>query len=198
MKPIQSGIAHDIPGHNSSYKKEILFEYGDALESMMNFEYILHQDLRNRGYKLYIEAAAETYHLFMTEITSSARENFNIGKAFAASRALQAPLRKRAFWALTSPLLPAVRTVRILKAIRKHAWQKELLPGILPWLLWGLAISAAGEFVGYVFGKGEVQKSILDLDFHRQRFVSDVEVRRIWSEHLMDFTTMPVKPNIQK
>ena len=36
MKPAQSGVIDDLPGHNSSYKKELLLGYGDDLESMMS------------------------------------------------------------------------------------------------------------------------------------------------------------------
>ena len=197
MKPIQSGIAEDIPGHNSCYKKDILLEFGDALGPMMDFEYVLHQDLKKKGHELYVEAAAETYHLFMTKTKASIQENFNIGRALAASRARSLSLSKRVLLTLTSPLLPAIRFIRIYKKIRKFGWRKELFPGILPWLILGLKVSAAGEFMGYVFGKGKVQEDILELDFHRDRFVSENEIRRVWSEDLIDFTTISDRPNIQ-
>jgi Glycosyl transferase family 2 len=196
MKPSQGGRVADIPGHNSSYKKDILLQYGDRLEMMMDFEYVMHQDLQRRGYQLYTERRAEVYHLFMTEFRASQRENFTIGRLLAATRAHYLPAWKRLAYVMTTPLLPALRTWRILKEIWNFGWQKELLPGLLPWLLLGLSISASGELTGYLIGKGAAQRTTLDLDFHRDRFISEAERLRLFSAELIDFACQPVRPTL--
>lgn len=194
MRPTEGGVADDIPGHNSSYKKNILMQYGDELESMMDFEYVLHKDLQKKGFQIYLEAKAEAYHLFMTLNKPFFLEHFSIGQLLAASRARNFSLLKRLLLLITAPLLPLVRTGRIIRQIRKQGWQGQLIPGILPWLLSGLAVSAAGELMGYAFGRGRSQQRTIDLDFNRDRFVSEEEKRRIFSEKLLDFTKLPVAP----
>jgi len=196
MKPFAGGSVNDIPGHNSSYKKDILLQYGDKLEAMMDFEYVMHQDLQRRGYQLYTEPRAEVYHLFMTEFWAAQRETFLIGRLLAATRAKHLPAWKRLAYLVTTPLLPALRTWRILKEIWGFGWQKELLPGVLPWLFLELSISALGELTGYLFGKGDSPHITLDLDFHRDRFISEAERLRLFSADLVDFASEPVRPTL--
>jgi len=194
MRPTEGGVAEDIPGHNSSYKKDILMQYGEELESMMDFEYVLHKDLQKKGYQIYLEAKAEAYHLFMTLNKPFFLEHFSIGQLLAASRARHFNFLKRLFLLITAPLLPLVRTGRIIRQIREQGWQGQLIPGILPWLLSGLTVSATGELMGYAFGRGHSQQRTIDLDFNRDRFISEEEKRRIYSEKLLDFSKLPVAP----
>jgi hypothetical protein len=194
IKPSTSAIVADIPGHNSSYKKQILMAYGEMLEPMMDFEYVLHQDLQKKGHQLYMDCRAETYHLFMTDIKPSLQEHFCIGQLLAASRTRHFTFFKRLQLILASPLVPVVRFIRIIRDIYRYGWQKELLPGIIPWLFIGLTVSAVGEWTGFVFGKGRAQSKTIDLDFNRHRFVSSQEKQRIWSEKLVDFKNEPTKP----
>jgi hypothetical protein len=196
MKPTPGGLVADIAGHNSSYKKDVLLQYGDRLEAMMDFEYALHQDLLGRGYQIYLESQAETAHVFMTDQRSCLEENFTIGRLLAATRARTLPGWKKIVYLVTTPLVPPLRLYRILKQIYKFGWQNKLLPGILPWLLWYLCVGAWGEFIGYVAGIGSAQQRTLDFDFRRQRFVSDKEKQRIWGEVLVDLKTLPSEPQI--
>jgi hypothetical protein len=196
IKPATAGAINDIAGHNSSYKKDILLSYGDDLEPMMDFEFTLHQDLQEKGYQLYLEPKAEMYHLFITCFRAAMAEHFNIGQLLAASRAPHFAFARRFFALLTVPLLPAVRMYRILRLVHHMGWSRKLLPGILPWLIFMLAVSAFGELAGYTIGKGKVQARTIDLDFHRERFVSEKERRRIWGEDLVDFAAMPVDPTM--
>jgi hypothetical protein len=121
-------------------------------------------------------------------------EHFCIGQLLAASRARNLSFPKRLLLLITAPLLPLVRTGRIIRQICKQGWQGQLIPGILPWLLSGLSVSAAGELIGYAFGRGRSQQRTIDLDFNRDRFVSEQEKRRIFSEKLLDFGKLPVAP----
>ncbi len=194
IMPQPSGEIMDIPGHNSSYKKKILIEYGERLENMMDFEFVLHEDLRKKGYRLYMDTEAKIYHVFMTKFVPFIHENFNVGRLLAASRAREFSPIKHAFYLITAPVIPFIRFYRVMKTIFRLGWQRALIPRIIPWLAIGYCVGAAGEFIGYLFGKGNVQLKTMDLDFHRHRFVSPAEKQRIWSEHLIDFTTLPTSP----
>jgi len=194
--PTKSRIIDDIAGHNSSYKRDVLIEYGDDLEDMMEFEYVLHHDLRRKGHQIYLAADAVTYHVFMTLLRPFLLEHLSIGQMLAACRARNASF----FWRLRSlvltPLVPAVRMYRILGKIRRMGWQNELVPGILPWLTVGLVVSSVGELLGHAVGEGRSAEWTLDIDFNRDRFVSEAERLRIWNDDPVDFDAMPTRPTI--
>jgi hypothetical protein len=52
MECVAAGVAEHLPGHNSSYKRSVLIEYGSRLETMLEAESVLHWDLSKRGYEL--------------------------------------------------------------------------------------------------------------------------------------------------
>jgi len=54
MDPAPAGFVDYLPGHNTSYKRELLLGYGADLDSMMEGETSLHWDLRSKGHKLYL------------------------------------------------------------------------------------------------------------------------------------------------
>jgi len=194
MRPAFGGEVDDLPGHNSCYRKAALLEYGDELEELMEFEYVFHQDLRARGKVLHLEAAAETFHVFLTKPGAFCLEHLAIGQALAAHRARRFSLTARLLRLLATPLLPVVRTVRIWRLARQRAWHRALFPRILPWLMVGLATSALGELLGYAIGPGRAARWTLDIDFMRDRFVSQEERERIWGEDLPDFAAAPSSP----
>jgi hypothetical protein len=134
------------------------------------------------------------FHVYMTKLKPFVAENYYIGRQFAASRARHWSWPARAAWGLGSPLIPCVRLWRCLKRMREFRWLSRLVPGILPSLVTGLVVSAAGEFMGYVFGLGDAAGRTLDLDYCRDRFVSPEERQAIWSEPLVHFSADSVAP----
>src|SRR5581483_145631 len=52
-----------LPGHNSSYKRALLLEYGEHLGTWLQAESLLHWDLRRKGHRLFLEPAATTRHV---------------------------------------------------------------------------------------------------------------------------------------
>src|SRR5271165_5656344 len=83
---VPEAVEH-LPGHNSSYKRALLLEYGDALEAMLEAESVLHWDLRTRGFQLRLEPAARTLHLNYSTVPASIQLRFHAGRIFAAARA---------------------------------------------------------------------------------------------------------------
>ncbi|MDX1531991.1 MAG: glycosyltransferase, partial [Rhodothermales bacterium] len=55
--------AEHLPGHNSTYKRDLLLAYGDDLADMLEAETLLHWDLRARGHRLLHTPAARTHHV---------------------------------------------------------------------------------------------------------------------------------------
>jgi hypothetical protein len=198
MRPSEGGIAEDVPGHNSSYKRKILLEYGDELFHQTIFDTAMNQDLRRKGYELYVEPKALAFHLFMTNVMPFMRENFVIGRAYANTRSQSMKLWERILRFCLAPVVPFIRIKRVIDEIKNRGWEKQLLPGIIPPLFRGLVFSALGEAAGWLFGLGKSMEVSMELDFHRERFIAQNERDRVLSDELYDFSSDPIEPTISK
>ena len=170
VEPAQAGVADDLPGRNSSYKRDLLLKYESRLEDMLETEYILHQDLKNRGHQLYVEPAAKTYHFNFTRLSSLVREQFFVGQILGSARAQNWPVLRRVVYIGGGLLIPLVRLRRILPEVRRIARQQKqhrLLPRVLPALMIGLIAAATGEVTGYLFGVGRSSQRLAAIEFHR-------------------------------
>jgi hypothetical protein len=147
------GLAKDVPGLNSAYKREALIEFGDDLAEQLRASRLMHEELRRRGYELYLEPDAVCDHLNSSRLLWSVAEHFQSGRKFAGQRARRWRRGRRLLFAGGSPLIPAVRLRRILRDVRRSG-HRELLPRMLPSLTLVLVASAIGELVGYVSGPG--------------------------------------------
>ena len=175
LEPASSGIMEHLPGHNSSYKRMILLDYGSELENLLEAETLLHWDLKRKGYNLYLESEAKTSHLNFSSTFSWLTLRFHCGRLFAEFRRRNGrwSLPKRFFYIGAAPLIPLVRLRRTWKELKRPGRQQlHLLPRILPFLILGLILDGMGEMVGYAFSLGNAKKKIYQLDFHRYRYLS--------------------------
>lgn len=173
LDPCTAGVKDHLPGHNGSYKRALLVEYGDSLEAMLDSESILQWDLRAKGHELYLEPAAKTFHQNFSAGFSWLPLRFNGGRLFAAARARNWSAPRRMLYCLASPLIPFVRLTRIVKELRAPGRKRDLLPRIVPLLFTSLVIDAAGEMTGYGFGVGSAMRRLSDMEFHRTRYLSE-------------------------
>jgi hypothetical protein len=172
MAPAEGREVRHLPGHNSSYKRAPLLEYGDHLGELMEAESVLQWDLLAKGHRMYHEPAARTSHLNYSLLSHSVVLRFLGGRLFAGSRSRHWPAWRRALYALASPLIPAVRFQRLVRAMWRSPEQRALLPGILPVLALGLAIDALGELVGYALGTGRANDILTRIEFDRPRYLN--------------------------
>jgi hypothetical protein len=169
LGPTAGGEMDDLPGHNSSYKREALLAFGDRLESMLEAETIMHAELRAAGHRLYQEPAMRAAHLNVTRTTSWLGERFQTGRRFASARSHWWPVWRRAAYALGSPLIPVVRFLRLRHDLRRTRTGRELRGYGYVLLILALAVSAAGESVGYAFGSGDSTYALSRLELHKER-----------------------------
>jgi hypothetical protein len=168
MAPATAGAVEHLPGHNSSYKRTTLLEYGPALETMLETESVMHWDLRAKGFALFLEPAATTLHVNFTTLSASMRLRFHGGRMFAAARARRWPFARRIAYTLAAPLIPLVRLRRILAQVWRR--RDETLPAsAFPALALLLACDAAGEMVGYLLGAGAEAQRGGEFEFHADR-----------------------------
>jgi len=182
--PSPAGVVNHLPGHNSSYKREILLEYGDGLESMLEAETVLHWDLRSRGFQIYLEPAARISHTNFSRISSWIPVQFLAGRVFAATRSKNWPLLKRIIYAIGSPLIPIVRFRRTISEMGKpHRLQNMELSirlRILSALAVGLLLDGAGQFIGYALGAGNSKGKLSRYECHRFRHITEKDKKAIF------------------
>jgi glycosyltransferase involved in cell wall biosynthesis len=172
VEPALAGVIDHLPGHNSSYKRQILLDYGAMLEGMLEAESVLHWDFGAKHYQLYLEPAAKTSHLNFERLSSWVSAQFHSGRLFAITRAKRWSLLRRLSYIGGTPLIPMVRLWRILRQLHHSRNQRHLLPWILPALILGLVVNAAGEMAGLLLGAGNAKERIGDLEFHRERHLN--------------------------
>jgi GT2 family glycosyltransferase len=164
-----SGERDHLPGHNSSYKKKVLLSYGSDLEKMMASESVLHWDLRQKGYRLYLEANAKTAHTNFSLFSSWIKSKFHSGRVFGSSRVSGWPSWKRLVFTAASPLIPIVRLRKITSQLRGSRKTFQGFLNVFPVMVAGLIISALGEMAGYAFGPGNSIDILSNYEFHRTR-----------------------------
>jgi hypothetical protein len=200
LEPLAGGEAKHLPGHNGSYKRERLLEYGDKLEEMLDAESILHWDLRAKGHRLYLEPRARTFHQNFSMLLPSIILRFHGGRLFAAARARRWPLWHRLIFTCGAPLIPLVRFIRIVGDLRRKGRPRHLLPRIMPSLFAALVFDGLGEMVGYSLGPGRSMAKLSDMEFHRQRYLhkmdrhSDMEPRILDATDSLSITSQEITP----
>jgi glycosyltransferase involved in cell wall biosynthesis len=169
LDPTPAGEIQHLPGHNSSYKRAILLDYDRELEAMLEAEFILHEAMRAKGYRLYLEPAAKTAHVNFGRLVPWIPYLVHAGRVFAAARARQWSARRRLVYAVGAPLIPLVRLWRIRADIRRPGRPAHLWPRIVPALMVGLTLDTIGQMLGYALGAGNASQKLYPFEFHRDR-----------------------------
>ena len=181
LEPDRGFEVDSLPGHNVSYRREVMLElFGDRLEAMMARDSGLHQEMRAKGHRMYVEPGAEVAHLNPSQLGATATLRFQAGRLYGGNRAVRErwPLWKRLLYIATSPLIPFVRFSRFYRDFfRAGAPQRRLWPRIAPALLYGLALDGAGQALGYAFGPGATRERLARFEIDRWRHLSRRDLR---------------------
>jgi hypothetical protein len=173
LPPVSSGVVERLPGNNSSYKRALLLEYGDRLESMMETETLIQQDLQRKGHRLYLEAAAQVAHMNFERLSSFVRVKYLSGRVYGAARARRWSLPRRLWFACATPLIPLVRYGRLKRHWDACRTVTRLPRGVMAVAWLGLLISATGEMIGCCFGAGQSVEQREKLEFHRTAHLAE-------------------------
>jgi hypothetical protein len=174
LDPTPGGPVDYLPGHNSSYKRDVLLAYEPHLEQWLDAEATLHWDLRARGLQLYLEPAARTHHFNYSLVSAWLPATFFASRAFAGGRARSWGIGRRLGFAVASPLIPAVRLRRFMRDVRRMRRPPSIVR-LLPALSLSLAVSALGEAVGYLLGPGDAPLRVSEYEFRRDRHVTPAD-----------------------
>jgi hypothetical protein len=166
-----------LPGHNTSYDRQLLLAYGADLKHLLEIEAFLHADMKSMGFRLWMEPRARLGHLNVTRPSSWIRERIIAGRRFGGARAAGFSPLRRTTYAAGSPLIPLIRGARMVPVWRRCARVHRLPRALLPALLLSLLLSAFGEFLGYAFGSGDSMRRLSRIELHRERHVRPLDLR---------------------
>jgi len=172
-----------LPGHHTSYKRDILLRYDSQLEAVMDSEILLHWDMQAKGYQLRLEPAARIYHVNISSLAAWLPERFYTGRRFAATRSRDWPLLKRLLYFGGSPLIPLVRVPRVCGDLGRSTFPRGRWTFILPPIILGLAAGAVGEMAGYLFGAGDAMQQTARMELFKLQFVTERDRHKLeaWS-----------------
>jgi hypothetical protein len=196
FEPDQGRELEDLPGHNSSYKRELLCSYDSKrLRELLESETFLHADLRSRGHRLWLEPAARIGHVNVSGPSAWFRERVAGGQRFAGARSARWSWLRRLGFVAGSPLIPLVRLVRIVPIWRRAATRHRLPRWLLPALLFSLTASALGELRGYLTGSGDAMCRLSLIELDREKFLRPDELPALdqgrFSRDALDPKTLP-------
>ncbi len=172
LTPSPRREAEFLPGHNSSYKRAILLEYGNRLETMMEAETILHWNLKEQGHRLLMESEARVAHTNFSLWRSWLPAQFYNGRLFASIRSRRKSPAWRVLYFLGSPLIPIVRLWRIWIGLPSRELRIEYLFALHA-LIIGLAVDGAGQMLGYASGAGNARDKVANLEVDRFRHIHE-------------------------
>jgi hypothetical protein len=172
IDPIPPGVIDDIPGHNSSWKKNLLLEYGADLESMLTAPTLLNWSLRSKGYVLYLESAAKVSHLQASRLWDCLIEHFHVARLFPARRSRNWPWYRRLFYAVSMPVLLGRNVSHWIKNLGRVDPGGSILLKSWPFLFVAGVVWGLGEIVGYLFGIGSAEERTLSFDTHRLQYLN--------------------------
>ena len=176
----QEQLKH-LPANHSCYRRALLLDYGKRLPDLLEAEIVIHRDLLARGYRLFQEPSARTYHLNHSRLRPTIEEYFWASRVFAAERASGWGALRRMLYAVGSPLLPLIRSARILSDVRHARLQRRVWVNAIAATLSTLSAGAAGEMVGYAVGAGQAKERLQRFESQRDRVFTpgDLELARM-------------------
>jgi len=160
------GESEVLPGQNAAVRTALLEPYRDELAQWMRMPYLFFRRLRDEGARLFVEPAARSAHLNVTDRRAWLAERFGAGRTFASDRSASWSRRRRAVYTLGSPAIPVLRSRRALRDLRRGGGPLRALPPLLT----GLLASGLGEAVGYAVGSKEGLPTIFVTELDREAF----------------------------
>ncbi len=164
--PLSSGSVRHLPGHNSSYKRDILTEFSAELEELLEAESILHRRLKSRGYELFLESGTCTQHINYTTWRSWLQKRYYQGRQFMSTWAKSWSWPRRLLMIFATPLIACLRLWRLLRHIGRGKGFVFFLY-LIPALVAGLMAEGAGQALGCAAGRGNYSRKLIKYEFDR-------------------------------
>jgi hypothetical protein len=172
VHPARRGPAHLVGGNNVSYKREVLLEFGPALEALLTIDFNLQEILAKRGVPMFVEARALAAHQNFTSVISECRTGHAYCRVLAARRAETQSwsTARRVTYGLGAPLgSPTIRLTRLLSGLRGRRELWRISAAGLPVIVVEYLADALGESLGYLVGAGASEREALRWELETDR-----------------------------
>ena len=163
-----------LPGHNISYKRDVLVEYGDALANALGRSGELPNALTKRGHRFALATGARLAHANPSLFSSTADLRFSAGRLYGAKRAEQGNWSpaQRLLYTLGGPLIPLVRFRRLRQELFGDGQRREIAGRVQPALLLGLVLDGLGQMAGYAAGAGSTPDKLATFEMDRPQHLT--------------------------
>lgn len=172
LAPTTSGEHEMLPGHNSSFRREVLLSYGDDLERLLRADVSLFQQLVADGHRLFLESDAKFEHINETSLRSIVKGYFFWHRGYGVERARvhNWSSARRALYVAATPLIPFYFVAKLVMQLNKV--RPDLVAEALigtPKILVAQLASASGQALGLVFGPGDTEARFTDYELNEPR-----------------------------
>ncbi|MBI3698043.1 MAG: glycosyltransferase [Acidobacteria bacterium] len=159
LPPAGDGECEELSGGNLSYKRWALDLCWDLVEAGA-WEPFLHRRLEQHGHRLRRSGQALVCYHNSLSVSQFFRQRFHYGRWFAAARVEAPGSLKRLVYAAFCPLLPWLLTWRLARLVVERRNHRLDFLRALPWILFFQYVWSAGEFCGYLAGKGASDREV--------------------------------------
>jgi glycosyltransferase involved in cell wall biosynthesis len=161
-----------LPGHNSSFKRDVLLSYGDELETLLRVEVCLYQRMHADGHRMLLEPDAKFEHINETRLGSIARGYFLWHRCYGPIRArmFHWSLARRWLYILATPAIPIyylLRLTLVLARTRPALIAQTWLAA--PQIYFAQLASAAGQAWGLLFGMSDAEVRFTSYELNEPR-----------------------------
>jgi glycosyl transferase family 2 len=172
MPEARAGDYAILPGHNSSFRLDVLLSYGAELETLLRAEVALYLRMFRDGHRLYLEPRVKFSHLNETRLSSISRGYYLWHRCYGPVRAkvFGWSLPRRALYVAAVPVIPLYYLVRLARVLLRR--RPSLLPRMIrgvPAIFVSQLASAAGQAVGLLFGIGDAERKFTDYELNHPR-----------------------------
>jgi hypothetical protein len=169
LPPAPRGESDLLPGHNSSYRRELLLAFGEELEELLQAEPVLQGRLLQAGHRLLVEPDVKLAHLNENMLRGLSGTYF-FGRCFASARTRSGwSSWKRAAYVPLAPLVPWIRLARLAAGVLRT--RRERLVSLVvgaPFILLTEYVQTAGQVAGLVLGRGDAARAFADTELNNR------------------------------
>jgi len=160
------------PTWNASYKRDILVELGERLDTALSSGDDLPIELSARNRRVYFEPRAVIDHTNV-ELSGWADERFLSGLVVGANRGKRWSRLRRVFYFAASPLIPFVLLYRAGRPIQLLLRHRAMPRGSVAAIITGAFVRTIGEAAGYLRGMSpEAEQRMEEYELYKLRFAS--------------------------
>jgi hypothetical protein len=152
MPPLPGGVVEGVPGMNVSYDRDAIAAMADLLREG-RWEGWLHARLIDSGFELWSEPDAALDHMKNFSFRELFAQGYHFSRTYAGMRNDDVG-RQRWLRALASPLLVPLMYRRVRRNVTRTGAHQREFARAKPLILLYLAVWAAGEAAGGLFGAG--------------------------------------------